>query len=667
MHGRPAPVTPQLRSIRGAGREIPVGNLVVVALPAQLSALQEQLDELVVLVMGEPGDRIMPVFFAVAEVEPEGYELDIDHEAIHIRAGTSLGALHAMRTLVDLWDCSGHVALPEVQIVDHPSFSTRGVFVESFAGTDLMDLSDWKLFLDRMGQLKFNTVGVSIYGCWDIHHEGERSEYLFTPLEDFPELRSPQRMVTWDPASEREVEYRYLPRMFEDDFFGELVRYAADRGIELIPHLGGPGHSTLIPRVIPELSALDEEGEPTGYGHCVSQPRARDALARLVRCLARQHLVPNGVRRLHVAGDEYYPIRNIDPQDRKRIVSPYCRCAGCRDLTPGEMLIEYLVQVGQVLAAEGVTMIHWQDTLVREEVLDAYLDRVEALGLPKPVIAWWKYNDPVPTPDAARAETWSCPTTGLASFLFQQDFSPNIESTLRRGHQAGVTGAFAYGSADPADHENYAVLADLSWNLEGSGGASGFRRRWARRICRNEDETAYQALSLASTITACYPLMMYVIHHVLPFFSTATGGATTYPDDLLRAFALAQPPLTEVLRQAVETVRDAASLMPEGADDRYWPNPATAWRQEIGRLADSLDLFVNVLAAVRRPAASDEEALHRQADALLRLVAASKPAYLAPAALREHWGFVREIQPVVKRLREGNGMPASEPWYPWLI
>ena len=109
------------------------------------------------------------------------------------------------------------------------------------------------------------------------------------------------------------------------------------------------------------------------------------------------------------------------------------------------MLIEYLLQVGGVLAADGITMVHWQDTLVQEGVLDAYLDRVDALELPKPVIAWWKYNDPTPTPDASRVETWSCPTTGLASFLFQQDFSPNIESTLRRGHQAGATGILAYG------------------------------------------------------------------------------------------------------------------------------------------------------------------------------------------------------------------------------
>lgn len=49
---------------------------------------------------------------------------------------------------------------------------------------------------------------------------------------------------------------------------------------------------------------------------------------------------------------------------------------------------------------------------------------------------------------------------GLTGFLFQQDYLPNIETTLRRGRDSGTAGAFAYSLIDPSDHMNYAFLAD---------------------------------------------------------------------------------------------------------------------------------------------------------------------------------------------------------------
>lgn len=670
---QPLTLFPQPRHLLSSGGEVRIGRLAITSLPERLAEHRGQIMLLAQQVHGEFSLPHTPIQFRVCDTKPEGYVVRVGQHGVSISAGDSLGAVHAMRTLLDLWDQSDGSVLPEIEITDYPTFSVRGVFAESFAGTDRMELTDWRCFLDRMGQLKFNTVGISIYGCWDVHHESERSEFLFTPLSDFPELKSPQRVVTWNPVTESETEYQYLPTMFENDFFGEVARYAARQGIELVPHLGGPGHSTLIPRLVPALSALDEHGEPTGYGYCLSRPGARDALERLVQCLVREQLLPNGIRRLHVAGDEYYPIRNVDPCDRKRVVSPYCRCSGCVTLSPGQMLIEYLLQVGHVLASEGISMIHWQDTLVREGVLEEYLDRIEVADLPPPVIAWWKYNDPIPTPDASQAETWSCPTTGLASFLFYQDLSPNIEMALRRGHSAGATGAFAYTLPDPADHMNYAFLADLAWNTEMAGGGGGeFQQRWAQLLCNKPGDVANarHALALASSITSCYPLMMYVLQHVLPFFATATAGTTRYPDDMLRACARVQPPLADVLRQSADTLREAVKLMPEGRDMRHWPNPFSAWQQEHTRISDSLVLFLDVLSAARRtePVTEDELAsLFRKAGALLRLTANSKPDYLTPATLREHWGFIREIGPALSRLREGGGVAPAESWYEWIV
>ncbi|TDE13533.1 glycoside hydrolase family 20 zincin-like fold domain-containing protein [Jiangella asiatica] len=666
----PHPVLiPQPRRLEWGDSPLQVGRLVLADVPDALAAFRTHLERLLEQV-GTGGEPEVPVTLHRTTTEPEGYELDVDADGVHVRAGDPHGALHAARTLVDLWDGGGTDGLPRVRIADHPTYRRRGLFAESFAGTDLMDAADWRAFIDRAGQLKLNTVGISVYGCWDIRHDDTRSEYLFVPLDDFPRLRTPQRVVTWNPATGGEVALDYLPTFFADDLLAEVVRYAAGQGIDVIPHLGGPGHSTLLPRLVPELSALDDDGEPTGYGYCVSRPAARSALLAVIENLVRQHLEPAGVRLLHVAGDEYYPIRNVDPADRLRTVSPYCRCAGCRELTPGEQLVEYLVAVGTLLAEHGIGMVHWHDTLVRERVLDAYLDRAAAAGLPTPVIAWWKYNDPVPVPDAGRAPTWVTPTTGLFATLFAQDFGPNIETVLRRGHSAGAVGAFAYTMPNPADHANVACLADLAWNLEESGGSTGFRARWARWLCPDDAAAATHALSLASTVTASYPLMMYVLHHVLPYFSTSAAGVTTYPDDIVAATAITQPPLADVYRQARETLLDAVELMPAGRPVRFWGDPAESWARQAVRTADSLALLLDLLSAARSPATTGDDAaaeLTRRGVELMRATARITPAYLRPATLREHWGFVREIGTALERLRASRAVSAEENWHAWII
>lgn len=660
---------PQPRELSLVGGQQPVGWLTRTQLPDFLADCGDHFDELLAQVGGDPAGPELPVTVAANAGPPESYRLTVVGGAVQISAADPLGLLYAARTLVDLYDSTDGAALPEVRVADHPTFPVRGLFAESFAGTDLMELADWQELIDRLGALKFNTLGIAIYGCWQLGYDRDRTEYLFTPVPEYPQLRTPQRVVTWDPVPGQETELRYLPRMFEQDFFGEVVRYAADRGIEVIPQLGGPGHSSLIPRLVPELSAWDETGTPTGYGYCVSRPQARSALVDLMGALVRGQLAPAGVRRLHVAADEVYPIRNTDPDDPRRVVSPYCQCPGCRERSPGELLIEYLVAVGRVLAEHGVTMVNWQDTLVREKVLDAYLDRIAAEGLPEPVIVWWKYNDPVPVADASRAQTWVAPTTGLFSPLFTQDFTPHIETVLRRGHRAGAVGTFAYTMPDPADHTNLACLADLSWNLEGSGGAIGFWRRWAELTCPDDPDRAQHAALMVRTITTSYPLMLYIVDHLLPYFATAAAGVTTYPDDLVRAFSIPQPGLADVLRQVRDTMRDAESEMPPGRPIRGWPDPTRGWRAQIRRLADALDLFLGLLGAVRDPdpPAEQERRLVERGRALLELVAETTPGYLAPSVLREHWVLVRQLPEVAARMRQDPGVAGAESWYAWIV
>ncbi|MFN8620280.1 MAG: glycoside hydrolase family 20 zincin-like fold domain-containing protein [Chloroflexota bacterium] len=665
------------RMVAGEGARA-AGGFVAGVIPDAFGALAPAIrDGLAALTGGAPDAAAVPVGFVAdlaADHGPEAYTLAARDGSVAITAATALGALHAVRTLADLW-AQTRPALPDVTIEDAPTYAHRGIFVESVWGSDRMELADWTWFVDRMADLKMNTLGVSLHGCWDLRYEGETSEFLFVPLRDFPQLRSPHRVRAWDPATGAPVVHEGLPRMFEDDLLGEVVAHARAQGVTTLPVLGGPGHSSLIPRLVPELAARDAEGTIVGYGYCVSGDEARATLARLFANVADQHVLAYGLDVLGCAADEFYPIANVDPHDPLRVVSPYCQCSGCARLTPGEQLVEYLVIAARVLAERGVRMLVWQDSLVRMGVVDLLVERLTAAGLPLPTMSWWAYHDPIPDLEVGALETWVTPSPAFIATLFLQDMSPNIEAWARAGAAKGATGILAYNVPDPAVHRGYALLADLAWNLEGSGGAHGFAGRWAARLAPDRTDDARFALEQADSILRCYPLMTYLLDHLMPYFSTSPRGVIDYPADQVRVFLPPSPAMAGILRQVRDTLRDAIRRMPaETASVPGWPDPAQAWRDALTRIADHTDLFLGLVDAARVARSLDDAAfaarvaaLEAAGERLLHHVAATNAAWLIPVLLREHLGLVEGLRPTLERFRATDADAPPEPWHAWLI
>jgi len=606
----------------------------------------------------------------------EGYRLLVGSDGVALTAADALGVLHGARTLADLLDASGG-RVPAAAIEDHPELAWRGVLVESYWGSDMMSLEDWRALIDRLAGLKLNVLGISLYGCWDLRHDRDRGEFLFVPLSDFPELQTPHRYRTWDPASRTEIELDYLPRMFSEDLFASVANYAASRGMRVVPLFGGPGHSSYLPRAIPGLSAVSEDGTPTGFGYCVTDPGRTELLLSVFRNLIEQHLLPQGITTLAIPGDEFYPIINVDPEDPMRELTPYCRCAGCRDLTPGELLIRYLTLLGELLARYGIRMLNWQDSLVREGAVPAYADALADSDALRPIVSWWRYNEPIPVIEPHAAwETWVTPSPGVIGSLFAQNFALNIEQMLRSGVRAGAEGVIAYSMPDPAMHRNFAYLADAAWNHTGSGGAVDFEGRWAARVCPQEPEAASLAYRVGDSVIASYPLMNYLANHLLPYFSTAPYGATTFPDDLVRPLSVATPAFTSVLRQIRDTMRESMALMPPTRPIAGWPDPRETWLAEGERLAAHADLFLRLIELSRRlhdeslaDIEADIAALEASGRALLEHVAATKVSYQRASVLREHLGLVGELRPALARLAADPAKLAVKTgsWHAWLF
>ncbi len=160
--------------------------------------------------------------------EDESYTLEITSSAAKLNAPTTLGALHGLQTFLQLVDTTPDgFAVPAITIKDSPRFPWRGLMIDS--GRHFMPLDVLRRNLDGMAAVKLNVFH------WHLsENQGFRIE-----SKKFPKL---QQMGS-DGLYYTQAEVK------------DLIAYAADRGIRVVPEFDMPGHSTAWFVGYPELAS----------------------------------------------------------------------------------------------------------------------------------------------------------------------------------------------------------------------------------------------------------------------------------------------------------------------------------------------------------------------------------------------------------------------------
>ncbi|QDA61131.1 beta-N-acetylhexosaminidase [Hymenobacter jejuensis] len=162
--------------------------------------------------------------------EDESYSLRVTPMGIALTSATSIGALRGLATLEQLvvQDKKGFY-FPEVDITDQPRFAWRGLLMD--AARHFMPVSVVKRNLDGMAAVKLNVLH------WHLSDDqGFRVESKL-----FPRLQQVGG------------EGHY----YTQDQVKEIVRYAAARGIRVIPEFDMPGHTTALIAANPTLASND--------------------------------------------------------------------------------------------------------------------------------------------------------------------------------------------------------------------------------------------------------------------------------------------------------------------------------------------------------------------------------------------------------------------------
>lgn len=180
----------------------------------------------------------------------EGYTLDVKENRILIEAFHSKGLFYAFQTLLQLLPVeifrSAKVEgtewhIPNCRITDSPQFAWRGLMID-YSRT-FWNKRITRKYIDAMALYKLNKLHMHL-----TDDQGWRIE-----ISKYPELT--------DLASKFDTSYHEPEERegyFSQSDIREIINYARERNIEIIPEIEMPGHSSEVFSVFPELSCKGE-------------------------------------------------------------------------------------------------------------------------------------------------------------------------------------------------------------------------------------------------------------------------------------------------------------------------------------------------------------------------------------------------------------------------
>ena len=224
---------------------------------------------------------------------PEGYAIEVTEKGIKARATSGAGLFYAAQTLLQLAD--GGNRIPICSITDEPQFGYRGMMLDvsrHFFGKEFI-----KKQIDAIARFKMNRLHLHLTDA-----AGWRIEIKKYPrLTDFAAWRKPAIWKDWWFGSREYVEKgsegAYGGYYTQDDI-REIVAYAAERYITIIPEIEMPAHSEEVLTAYPELSCTHEPYRQADF--CIGNEKTYEFLENVLTEV--MELFPSEY--IHIGGDE---------------------------------------------------------------------------------------------------------------------------------------------------------------------------------------------------------------------------------------------------------------------------------------------------------------------------------------------------------------------------
>ncbi|MDE5756766.1 MAG: beta-N-acetylhexosaminidase [Clostridia bacterium] len=307
------------------------------------------------------GENCKVIFVLDGALHDEEYLIACNHDEVLIRAKTECGAFYSVMTMQQLFTQEG---LQRVSIEDKPNFEHRGFSLD--CSRHFWRVDKIKQILDVMAHLKMNKFH------WHLtDDQGWRAEIKKYPLltqKGAIRKRTPLSVKAFMGSGDwgfDEIEYgRGL--FYTQDDMKDIVAYAKERHIEVIPEIDMPGHMVAAISCYPYLSCTGEKVDVSDrWGVmdnicCCGKDDVYDFAKDVIDELCE---IFDG-KFFHIGGDEV-------PKTRWK-KCPHCQAKikelGLKD--ENALQGYFNNEIAKYLRLKGKRMIGWNEVLDAKDIMD---------------------------------------------------------------------------------------------------------------------------------------------------------------------------------------------------------------------------------------------------------------------------------------------------------
>ena len=286
------------------------------------------------------------------DLAAEGYHLAVNKKGVTISGSDEAGCFYGIITLSQMISKQDEsIVVPPVEIVDYPRFKWRGVHLDvcrHFFPAEFI-----KKYLDIMAFHKMNTFH------WHLtEDQGWRIE-----IKKYPKLTEigawrDQTMVGHYSDEPRTYDGKRHGGFYTQEEIAEIIQYATDRFITIVPEIEMPGHAKAAIAAYPELGVtgekvkVKEEWGISPYIYNVEDETftfLEDVLTEVIELFPGEYI--------HIGGDEAIK----DQWKSSRAIQNKIKELGLKD--EHELQSYFIKRIENFLNSKGKRLIGWDEIL----------------------------------------------------------------------------------------------------------------------------------------------------------------------------------------------------------------------------------------------------------------------------------------------------------------
>jgi len=386
------------------------------------------------------------ITLSLAEGTPESYTIDIDPSRVSIAGADGAGVFYGVQTLrksLPVAEGKCNVTLLAGHIADAPRFHYRGMHLD--VARHMFPVEFIKKYIDVMAMHNINMLHFHI-----TEDQGWRIEVKNYPkLQEIGAYRNGTVIghMSSGPLDQIPCDSLRYGGYYTQDEIRDIVAYASDRHIEVMPEIDLPGHMLAALAAYPELGCTGGPYETCKFWGvfedvlCAGNDDVYDFLFKVF-----DEIVPLfPCKYVHLGGDEC-------PKDR------WCECPKCQakikelgikataDKTAEDQLQSYLMwRVGEHLKQYGKQIMAWDEMLEGGGVEDCT------------IMSWRGESGGI----AASLSGHDCVMVPTGYFYFDYGQSRNPDEPLNIGGYLPVERVYSYDPEPAAIKDNPEALAHI--------------------------------------------------------------------------------------------------------------------------------------------------------------------------------------------------------------